>query len=281
MRDYQKKINQVFLYIEQHLDQAMKLEELAAVACLSPFHFHRIFTAYTGETLNSYVRRTKVEQAANRLLFSDDDVTEIALAAGYETPAAFGKAFKQRFDLSPREFRKLNHTELLAQQRQFIHLEGVTMTPEIRNIQRKKVFYVRKTGPYGKAAEAAWGVLMPFAYGNRLMGKETEMIGIPRDNPGITEEDKLRYDACITFSGDARPTGEVAIQKIAGGKYAVFLHEGPHDTINESYQKAFAGWVLAGDVKLRDEPPFEVYLNRDPRRTKPENLRTEIFVPIE
>ena len=281
MKDYQIKLNKVFRYIEQHLNQPIKLEELASVACLSPYHFHRIFTACTGETLNNYIRRTKVELAANRLLFTDDDVTIIGLEAGYETPAAFGKAFKQRFGVAPGVFRKLNQPELLRQQAQFMIMEDNTVTPEIKNQPNITVLYVRKTGPYDKAAEEAWGTLMGYAYSNQLMEKETKRIGIPRDNPDITDEDRLRYDACITVDRDIKPGGDISTQEIAGGKYAVFLHKGSYYDLGDTYQKIFSGWVMQSDAKLRDEPPYEIYLNRDPRRTKPENLRTEIYIPIE
>ena len=117
--------------------------------------------------------------------------------------------------------------------------------------------------------------LLPPAY-----EKETKVIGIPHDCPGITEPDRLRYDACITIEGDAKPEGEVGVQTLAGGKYAVFLHNGSYTKLGGTYGEIFAGWLPSSGEGLRDLPCFEVYLNRDPRRRKPENLRTEIYVPI-
>ncbi|HHN64634.1 MAG TPA: GyrI-like domain-containing protein [Nitrospirae bacterium] len=71
------------------------------------------------------------------------------------------------------------------------------------------------------------------------------------------------------------------MQTIPGGRYAVFLHKGPYDRFDETYNMIFSKWLPQSGERLRDVPSFEVYLNRDPRRTKPENLRTEIWVPIE
>ena len=113
------------------------------------------------------------------------------------------------------------------------------------------------------------------------MTGETLLIGISHDDPNITPEKRIRYDACITFAGEAKPEGEVGIQTIAGGRYAVFLHRGPHEGLGATYGAIFSGWLPASGARLREAPCFEVYLNRDPRRTKPENLRTEVWVPVE
>jgi len=155
------------------------------------------------------------------------------------------------------------------------------MMVELRTLPEQKVLFVRKTGRYDKAAAEAWGALMSFAYSRRIMSKETRAIGISHDSPEITPEEKIRYDACVTFNGNMKPAGEVGIQTIAGGRYAVFLHKGPYSTLNKTYDYIMATWYPQSGKKLRDLPCFELYLNRDPRRTKPENLKTEIYMPIE
>ncbi len=95
-------------YIHLHLDEPLNREVLAAVAGFSVPHFHRIFTGTTGESAASYVRRMRLIRAGQKLRMGAVDITEVALAAGYASHAAFGKAFKQRFGLSPGEFRRLN-----------------------------------------------------------------------------------------------------------------------------------------------------------------------------
>lgn len=154
------------------------------------------------------------------------------------------------------------------------------MKPEIREFPESRVLFVSKAGAYAAAAAAAWGVLMPFAYRNRLLNAETQALGIGCGDPSITPEEKLRYDACITFSGEVHLEGEVKVQTVAGGRYAVFLHKGAYEGLSAVYRSIFAGWLPSSGCTLRDCPCFEKYLNRDPRRTKPENLRTEIWVPI-
>ena len=102
-----ERINEVKQYIREHMDQPLEREVLAAVAGFSVPHFHRIFSAQVGESIASYVRQERLERAGRKLRMGAVDITEVALAAGYDTHAAFGRAFKQQFGLSPSEFRQL------------------------------------------------------------------------------------------------------------------------------------------------------------------------------
>ncbi len=107
-QDYCERITAVKHYIREHIDEPLKREVLAAVAGFSVSHFHRIFTAQIGENIVDYVRRVRLERAGRKLRMGAVDITEVALAAGYQTHAAFGKAFKQQFGLSPGKFRQLD-----------------------------------------------------------------------------------------------------------------------------------------------------------------------------
>jgi len=102
-----ERLDGVKQYIREHIDQPLNREVLAQVAGFSVPHFHRLFSAYVGESVASYVRRERLERAGRKLRMGAVDITEVALAAGYDTHAAFGKAFKQQFGLSPSEFRQL------------------------------------------------------------------------------------------------------------------------------------------------------------------------------
>jgi AraC family transcriptional regulator len=106
-QEYEERINEVDQYIRDNLSQSLNREVLAAVAGFSVPHFHRIFTAQKGENVAAYVRRIRLERAGWKLRMGAVDITEVALAAGYESHAAFSKAFKQQFGFSPSEFREL------------------------------------------------------------------------------------------------------------------------------------------------------------------------------
>src|SRR5258706_15171452 len=108
LQDYTECIGTVQKYIREHIDEPLNREILAAVASYSVPHFHRIFTGCVGENIATYIRRMRLVRAGQKLRMGAVDITEVALAAGYQTHAAFGKAFKQQFGLSPSEFRQLD-----------------------------------------------------------------------------------------------------------------------------------------------------------------------------
>ncbi|MGE5465020.1 MAG: helix-turn-helix domain-containing protein [Syntrophothermus sp.] len=113
-------IEDVKRYIRQHLHEPLDRATLAEVAGFSIPHFHRIFTAQVGESAASYIRRLRLERAGRKLRMGAVDITEVALAAGYDSHAAFSKAFKQQFGLSPSQFRQLGchaATQLLTKYR--------------------------------------------------------------------------------------------------------------------------------------------------------------------
>jgi AraC family transcriptional regulator len=107
LEEYSECIEDVMRYIREHINEPLNREMLAAVAGFSIPHFHRVFTAQVGESAASYIRRLRLERAGRKLRMGAVDITEVALAAGYDTHAAFSKAFKQQFRLSPSEFRQL------------------------------------------------------------------------------------------------------------------------------------------------------------------------------
>src|SRR5512141_1456329 len=115
-----ERVNRVRQYISLHIDEPLDLKGLASVIGFSVPHFHRVFTAAVGQNVASYIRGLRLERAGRKLRLGAVDITEVALAAGYATHAAFSKAFKQQFGLSPREFRQLGcraATQLLTEYR--------------------------------------------------------------------------------------------------------------------------------------------------------------------
>ena len=107
---YEECLDDVKKYIQEHISEPLNREVLADVAGFSIPHFHRIFTNQVGENISTYVRRVRLERAGRKLRMGAVDITEVALAAGYDTHAAFSKAFKQQYGLSPSEFRQIGCT---------------------------------------------------------------------------------------------------------------------------------------------------------------------------
>src|ERR1700721_2844718 len=104
--EYAKRIDRVIDYLRANLHRPVKLAELADVACFSEFHFHRIFTAVSGETLNNFTNRLRLEKAARLLRYSEQSLTDIALDCGFSSSATFSRTFRSGYDTSPSQFRR-------------------------------------------------------------------------------------------------------------------------------------------------------------------------------
>lgn len=274
-------MNKVVKHIEDNLGAEIDINELSKIACYSAYHFHRLFRAYVGESIYGYRKRLLLERAVKQLLYSSDSIIEISFKCGYENQSSFNKAFKSQFSYTPSQVRK----QRVSVNTRKIKLNikwSIQMKPEIKNIENINVICARETGSYVEAAPKAWGRIMKFTYSNKLMTKDTKLIGISHDDPNVTDPDHIRYDACVDIDADTTNEDNLTKQTIAGGKYAVFLHKGAYENFQQTYSYIFNKWLPESNHKLHDEKIcFEVYLNRDPRRTKPENLRTEIHIPLD
>ena len=279
MQNNSVRLEKVVRYLESHLDQPLVIEELLSKFYFSKFHFHHLFRAYYGEGVYAMRKRLLLERAARSLAYGTESMTEIAFACGYENQASFNKAIRKQFSCTPSDIRHQKTVPALKGH-QITNFEGIKMNISVVERQSTEVLFSRGTGKYSDAAAMAWGQLMPFVYGNRLIKPETVTIGISHDDPNITHVDNIRYDACATIATEMDLPDGIERKTIVGGKYAMTLHKGAYEKLSEAYRYLLLKWLPESGFVLREDPCFEVYLNRDPRRTKPENLKTEIYIPI-
>jgi AraC family transcriptional regulator len=275
--DYAKRIDRVRVHLESHLADDLNLESLARIGCLSPHHFHRVFRSMTGESLGEHLRRVRLERAALLLRHSSREIMDVALAVGYESPAAFSRAFERVFGTSPSAWR----TGLPAPSSPAPGAVALRPIKPLRIVQRRpaRVSFVRRLGPYGESAPAAWTQLMRTLSWRVWLRFPAEMIGVCHDDPDITASKDLRYDACLRFRLPAAPRDGVAERLLPGGRHAVFPHLGPHANLPETYERIYGSWLPESDERLGEDPAFEVYLDH-PERTAPEKLRTLIHLPL-
>lgn len=99
--DLRRRIHRVVDFIEDNLDEQMTLEELAEIACISPFHFHRQFTRVVGRSPTETIRHLRLLRAADSLKYDGVSIIEAAFAAGYGSTQAFARAYRREFGSSP------------------------------------------------------------------------------------------------------------------------------------------------------------------------------------
>lgn len=291
-QDYQQRILRVLVHIQDSLDDALSLDALADISCFSPYHFHRVFKGMVGESVMQHVRRLRMERAALRLVRTDQAITTIAFDAGYEALEAFSRAFRTMFDIAPSQFRTERRKMLLPKTDSGIHFSpeeplkhfkpqtkgAKTMDVRIEELKPKRVAFVRNIGPYTEAG-TAWQKLMAWAGPRGLIKPGEACLGICHDDPDVTPADKIRYDACLPVDASFEAEGEVGVQEIAGSAYAIARHNGPYENLAETYGALCGQWLPSSGREIRDAPSFEVYLN-SPENTPPEQLRTDIHIPI-
>ncbi len=285
---YRERILRVLVHIQTHLGEALSLDDLAAVARFSPYHFHRIFRGMVGESVKEHVRRLRLERAAYRLKYGGQPVTQVAFEAGYETHEAFTRAFGATFGVSPSQFRELRRLPPGRNGRSGVHYEpegrldgfqpvragGVSVDVRVESIPVLRVAFMRHTGPYEGVGET-WEKLMAWAGPRGLVGKDTTILGVPYDDPEVTPPEKVRYDACIVVDEHFRPEGEVGVQQVGGGEYAVTTHRGPYRSVGETFDRLCGEWLPASGRELRSAPPLLVC-----RNTGPEDLLTDVCMPL-
>jgi AraC family transcriptional regulator len=149
----------------------------------------------------------------------------------------------------------------------------------IKNIPPRLVAFVRHVGPYATCGEA-WDRLCSYLGHQGWLSGDTLFIGISHDDPDVTPPDRIRYDACVTVDDTFQPHGDIGVQTIPGGDYAVTTHLGAYDRLSQTYSKLLGQWMPRSGRTLRSAPCFEVYLN-DPKSTEPADLITDVYAPLE
>jgi len=270
-----RNLLKALIYIQGHLDEKLTLDKLAKVASISRFHFHRLFHAYVGETVHQYVRRLRLEQAAGKLKGSKESITTIALDSGFETPSSFTKAFRQCLGQSPKEFR------LSKMKKPFVNKEdNMNQEPNIIKMPDLSVIFARKTGSYFTSPKEAWKVVVDFVKEKGLWGKGVRYFGFGLDDPDITDEEKLRFDACFLPPQEIAPEGEMGKQTIKGGTYAVFLHKGPYDRLGDSFAAIYRHWVPSSGYELADTHPFVECVDLENKAKPQSEIEVKIYIPL-
>jgi AraC family transcriptional regulator len=292
-KSYHERVLRVLVHIQQHLDDVLDLDSLAQIAHFSPHHFHRVFRGMVGEGVAEHIRRLRLERAAHRLKLSDQPVTQIAFDAGYETHESFTRAFRGMFGEPPSSFRETHPLLPQADAPSGVHYApdggvvgfkplqkgAATMEVRIEKIEQKRVAFMRHVGPYQEVG-ATWQKMMAFA-GPRGMCRPGMMcMGLCHDDPEVTPPDKIRYDVCLTVGDDFQPEGEVGVQDVFGGEYAVTRLIGPYEQLANTYAELCGQWLPSHGREPRPGPTVEVYHN-SPQTTSPENLVTDVYVPLQ
>ena len=291
-------------YVEEHIDKTLNLSTLASIANFSLFHFHRIFTFFTGETPNDYVQRIRIEKAAKRLQNDRKvSISEVAEDCGFGSVSLFSRTFRAHFGVTAKEYRRMEKAVFVQNNLQYskngqllsknmkqgfdfeAHLCSVKLKNlidmdtkiEIREIPEIQVVYVRHTGQFNQIGKA-YEKLMKWAGARGLLNfPETKTVTLYHDDPSVTAIEKLRQDACITVSEDVKVEGEIGKATIPAAKCAV----GRFQIDEKGFEKAWNTmclWISESGYQPVGNP-YELYYNSAEEDAKMQ-FDLDICIPV-
>ncbi len=291
--EYLRRVHRVQDHIETCLDSAPTLEELAEVAGFSKYHFHRIYSGVTGESLLRYVNRVRLERAAAALAHRPDlSVTDVACMYGFSDSAVFSRAFRQHYQVSPTmyraDYRKNRKVPVPAwtYNGNQSTAERLNVTVEVTAREAIRVIYIRYTGTYSGLPAAYPGMIQSvFGFAvrhNLLLPGPPRMLSIFHDNPEFTEDDRLRTSQCLAIPDGAPVPGEGGIGSlvIPAGDYAVGHFDLRRDEFNAAWDFMYGQWLTNSRFQPGDSYPYELYRSEPP--SGPDGRqKVDICLPVE
>lgn len=297
-----RAVNRAIDHINNRLDSPPTLRELAGLAHMSPYHFHRTFTTEFGETPMKYIARRRIETAGHRLLQDPDrPVSDIAFTLGFSSMPVFCRTFKHHFGLTAEEFRRKNgkpksnggqcpgntdqrpaaHFAYLCPRRTIQIKGGINMdfTFEVCDRPEMKVVYIRHKGSF-RTIGGAFERLMRWSAPRGLLGPAVQTLAVYHDDPEITaDENLLVSDACLVVPQEIKTDGEVGFYTVTGGQYAV----GRFEIGMEEFRPAWTTLCrLIGENGLQTAEGrhcYELYLN-DPQQHPKHKFIVDICLPV-
>ena len=287
-QEYRNRINQVIKAIIQHpaglAGNDWTTQTLAGLAGISAFHFHRIFRALTGETMFAFLQRRRLLRAIELMHESRFTLTEIALECGFDSSSSLSRAFRKHFHCSPSQYRQRQLPSLLPPARSRAQRKNAVQV-EFRETPARPALIVERQGlveqNFNQAAAAAFRVLVSEI--KRVNGWPVirECFGMCPDEASMVPDAQARYQAGFFYEGRLQTmSDEVRRVTIPGGRWVVSIHQGSYETLWQSWNRLYRDWLPASGCVTRHAAPLELYLN-DKKQVPPEELRTEIWIPIE
>lgn len=282
--NYEERVHAVIDAIGQNLDEELSLETLCEIACFSKFHFHRLFTAHTGLSLQQYIRWLRLKRAAHQLLIDKQaKILTIAMDAGFESHEAFSRVFKQVCGVTPKQFRadgswgfwdKPPYT--MCKRR----IEPVNVAIEEKLSRRLAV--VEHRGDPNYVAQSV-NKLIDWAKAQPVILKPSpgDSFGFGYDDPNNTVPEDLRFDLALTVPESLTlDDKDITERHLPAGRYAVATHKGSRNNLGDTIYPILREWLPSSGETLADFPCLFCYHNFDYEVAETE-LITEVWLLLE
>ena len=280
----QPRLLNLSTFINEHLREELTLEVLAQRMNLSPFHFHRKFRAYFGESLHQHIKRLRLERSAYALLYRLTPVSTVAKNSGYKTLSAFSHAFSAHFGVAPTRFREVMMKGRLAEQGSAIRdrlagagLERLAPT-RIETLPERAMAFIRAEVKSNGSLDGVCGAITEWnsINGSSAANENSEVLISTVDLFGLLTGAGFRVDiGRETHGGDGQraPTGTSTLPR---GRYAVFEFRAAPERIVDVLYGIYHQWLPDSGESVRAQPHYLAF-NQDGEREP----RFKLQVPLE
>ncbi len=252
------RIEQAINYVRDNFAEKITLEQVAAMANYSPFHFHRLFKQATSETLNQYIKRVRLEHAAHLItLYPYKSMAEVATESGFNSIAAFSREYKKEFNISPSQAHAPNVKNVLGIIEQQTSLES----PFIENVEVKFMptlyIHCKLFSAFDSSLNQYFSELT-IDEALTTTGSSCIRAGIFVDNIIHTPIDKCRYYAGVVVDKNLVKKNTKSIYMMEEGKYAVISITGSWQEVIATIIKFKLQWIDKSKYDIRTTVGFEI-----------------------
>lgn len=255
--------NKTMTYIYRNIDTPINIDELALEFDITKIHLHRLFKEQMGINIYESIKSIRLQKASNLLLTNKySTITQIANMCGYSSQSSFIKAFKERFNQTPKQWRNggyKTYSNKILENSLLLN----TSLPDfdeskvrIVKTESRKVYYLRQKGYINEEGKKKWQQLQAWVYTNDL--EEYEQIGIFHDNPAITPHEECFYIAAISPKDDKILNTNMPSNILHGGLYAAFDISGEDNEAGWFVQWAYHTWLPNSGFETTTEPSYMV-----------------------
>lgn len=300
---HRPRVERAIRYIAEHLDRPITLAEVARVAHLSEFHFHRIFAAVAGEPVGRFITRRRLELAALRLAYEPDrSVSEIGASVGYASPSSFAKAFSAHFGCAPSRVREpappagVGHLTT-RYGHGFDPRALYALPPEARPEERARELAALRAAlrfetleapirvaclasPDGYALDAVMATVARLVERALALGwsdEDVDVWGIAHDSPTLTSPELRRYHAAVPCPAGAALEAPLFAAEIPAGRYAVFAYEGTVEGVEARYRSVYSTWLPQSGLTAGEFVALDRYVGDWPEDGR---VRMELWLAV-
>ncbi len=282
MQQHTKIANDIIYYIYKYIDTHINLDELSEDLGVSKFHMHRIFKNEFGKNVYESIKSIRLQKASSLLLTNKNStITQIAKMCGYSSQTSFSKVFKEKFLMTPKEWRSGGYNSyadtILTKSESASNstADFSSLVPTILKMPQMRAYYIRHQG-YDRSIKETWQKLQTWTLCNNVA--EFTQIGLHHDNPTIIPLNECQYIACVVLEKEMK-NATLPTLLIPEGVYAKFDFNGKYGDVLKFMNWVYFEWLIKSGYETTTNPSYAIY-HKNHFLSDDERFELSYYIPI-